>query len=152
MRKPITSARDKHPRGTLSKLLSAAWSPTWHGSQFPIAQDPFFNTADTTQFVRVHPSKEESTPAVADFRFRAPLIPRLVWPNFTVWRCYLYIITDSFRYCKRFWKIHDFFIKDKSPHPISGGGNSNYVFSEFSVVWIPQNSSAWHLQGNQFSG
>ena len=38
---------------------------------------------NTTQFRGTRPSSEESTPAVADFRYRGPLIPRLVWPYFT---------------------------------------------------------------------
>ena len=38
---------------------------------------------NTTQFRETRPSSEESTPAVADFRYRVPLIPRLVWPYFT---------------------------------------------------------------------
>ena len=38
---------------------------------------------NTTQFRGTRPSSEESTPAVADFRYRVPLIPRLVWPYFT---------------------------------------------------------------------
>ena len=37
----------------------------------------------TTQ---VLPSFRESTPAVADCRYRAPLLPRLVWPYFTSYR------------------------------------------------------------------
>ena len=37
----------------------------------------------TTQ---VLPSFRESTPAVADCRYRAPLFPRLVWPYFTSYR------------------------------------------------------------------
>ena len=45
MRVPLTLARDKHPHGTSSQLLSAAWSPTWHGSQPKIAQDSFVNTS-----------------------------------------------------------------------------------------------------------
>ena len=40
-------------------------------------------TALTTQ---VLPSFRESTPAVADCRYRAPLFPRLVWPYFTSYR------------------------------------------------------------------
>ena len=38
----------------------------------------------TTQ---VLPSFRESTPAVADCRYRAPLLPRLVWPYFTSYLC-----------------------------------------------------------------
>ena len=37
---------------------------------------------NTVQTVKARPSDEGSTPAVADFRCRAPLIPRLVWPYF----------------------------------------------------------------------
>ena len=42
-------------------------------------------------------SKRGSTPAIADFRCRAPLLPRLVWPYFTA---YLYSITDFNINCK----------------------------------------------------
>ena len=106
-------AQNRRSRGTLGSSLSAAWSPTWHGSQFPIAQDPFLNTADTPQFVKARPSKKESTPAVADFRYRAPLSPRLVWPRFTALHCYRYIIPDFHAFCNTFLKIHNFFSKLK---------------------------------------
>ena len=38
---------------------------------------------DTIQTALAKSSKKEYTPAVADFRYRAPLIPRLVWPYST---------------------------------------------------------------------
>ena len=43
-------------------------------------------------------SKRGSTPAIADFRCRAPLLPRLVWPYFTA---YYNSITDFNKNCKR---------------------------------------------------
>ena len=36
----------------------------------------------------LRPSKKGSTPAIADFRCRAPLLPRLVWPYFTAYLIY----------------------------------------------------------------
>ena len=41
----------------------------------------------TTLTTQVLPSFRESTPAVADCRYRAPLLPRLVWPYFTSYLC-----------------------------------------------------------------
>jgi len=41
----------------------------------------------TTLTTQVLPSFQESTPAVADCRYRAPLLPRLVWPYFTSYLC-----------------------------------------------------------------
>ena len=86
----IPSAQGRHPRGTSGTPLNAAWSPIWHGSQLPIAQDPPLNTESRTQLVKVRSSSAGSTPAVADFRYRAPLNPRLVWPHFAVWHCAIY--------------------------------------------------------------
>ena len=40
----MRSAQNRLPCGTTAKLLNAAWFPTWHGSQPPIAQDQFLNT------------------------------------------------------------------------------------------------------------
>ena len=111
----IPSAQGRHPRGTSGLPLNAAWSPIWHGSQLPIAQDPPLNTEDRTQFVKFPPSSAGSTPAVADFRYRAPLNPRLVWPRFAAHGCIfsylfvgrlrpLYIITDFFLFFNRFLK------------------------------------------------
>ena len=72
-------------------------------------------------------SRRGSTPAIADFRCRAPLLPRLVWPYFTA---YLYSITDFNINCKR--KRNFFTIAQRvrlrvapaqreSPHPFAKG-------------------------------
>ena len=64
-----------------------------HGSQLR-------GTRSSTRLLRfcakAAPSDEGSTPAVADFRYRAPLIPRLVWPYFTAYRI---SITHFCRFC-----------------------------------------------------
>ena len=80
------SARGRLTRGTSHWLLNAAWFPTWHGSQRTIAQDPPFNTEKESQTASDPPSKGEWTPAIADFGYRTPLTPRLVWPYFTAKR------------------------------------------------------------------
>ena len=41
----------------------------------------------TTLTTQVLPSFRESTPAVADCRYKAPLVPRLVWSYFTSYLC-----------------------------------------------------------------
>ena len=108
-------AQGRLPRGTSGTPLNAAWFPTWHGSQLPIAQDPPINTTNMTQFAKAPPSNAGSTPAVADFRYRAPLNPRLVWPRFAAHGCIfsylfvgrlrpLYIIADFFLFFNRFMK------------------------------------------------
>ena len=58
----IPAAPGRLPRGTSGSLLNAAWFPTWHGSQFPIAQDPPLNTAEydstrkeSTLKIGIHP-------------------------------------------------------------------------------------------------
>ena len=47
---------------------------------------------NTGQTVKDRPSEEGSTPAVADFRCRAPLSPRLVWPCCTAQSCFTIIL------------------------------------------------------------
>ena len=108
----IPSAQGRHPRGTSGLPLNAAWSPIWHGSQLPIAQDPPLNTEDRTQFVKIPPSIAGSTPAVADFRYRAPLNPRLVWPCFTAHDCNIhYVSIRPIYYNRFFYNLQELFKK-----------------------------------------
>ena len=76
------ATRYRLPCGTLPNSLNAAWFPTWHDSQQTIAQDPYFNMEATPLATLHSPSKGETIPAIADFRHRVPLPPRLVWPYF----------------------------------------------------------------------
>ncbi len=55
----------------------------------------------TAQTSRATPSKTEITPAIADFRYKAPLPPRPVWPCPTHRVRHIIIVTDFSPFCKR---------------------------------------------------
>ena len=49
-------------------------------------------------------SRRGSTPAIADFRCRAPLLPRLVWPYFTAYLIYYNRFACNLQGCARIFR------------------------------------------------
>ena len=96
-------ARDRLPCGTSNILLNAARSPAWHGSKPLIAQDQSVNTITRGADHTPTALGSDSTPAVADCRFKAPLAPRLVW-SYSI-SCLHYIIAEYYLNFKYFLKF-----------------------------------------------
>jgi len=77
-RYPYTQLRLGLPAAHLKTPLNAARSPAWHGSRAQIAQGRILNTLCMGQSETRMTRGREITPAIADCRYREPLLPRPV--------------------------------------------------------------------------
>ena len=88
---------------------------------------------------QVLPSFRESTPAVADCRYRAPLFPRLVWPYFTSYR--FLVLSESVVHdrMRRIWPGRTPFIHTIRPlyHIFAKIARASYRNSLFIQILFP---------------
>ena len=128
----VPPAQSRRPHGTSGLPLNAAWFPTWHGSQLPIARDPLVITAEygtdrKNSALRwgIHPccsgfqvqGSAKSPAGMALFRS-----PRLRYFN---------IITDFQLLCKYFLDFSFYFI-----FPLRY--NYSFIFSGTIFTWSPR--------------
>ena len=75
------ATQSRRSRGARRAFLIVASFRTWRGSEAFVARDPNINAAQQFRIIWITALRREFSLARADCEYRAPLAPRLAWPQ-----------------------------------------------------------------------